>query len=519
MLQRTNQLNNRTYEQFRHLILERSGLHFPEKRRRDLETGLRRAFSETACPDLQAYYDLLARNHTAGQTWERLIAQLTIGETHFFRNRPQFQALQREILPQIIAQKRSTTRQLRIWSAGCATGEEPYSVAILLHTLLADLDRWNITLLATDINREALQRAQRGLYGAWSFRERGWEHLQTRYFIQQGDQWKIVPEIRRMVTFSYLNLVEDPYPSLANNTVAFDLLLCRNVTIYFTPAITQAVIDRFYEALIAGGWLVVGHAEPSLEIYARFEPRNYPGAVFYQKPAPAARFDLSWLEAPEPPRQRPVAPPSPLKKVLPPTPPPQTAPPAAEEKAPPPTPEPAELCAEAEALVEQGQDEAALELLHRAIEQDDHCSRAYYLAGKVYADTGQWEEAHRWCDLALDQDPLLVEARLLLSLIHSQQGHLEEAITEMKRVVYLDRNAILGHFCLANLYREQGHRGRARKSLQNAAHLLEGLPSDAKIPWSDGMTAGRLRYIVQQRLEREEEEGLPNHRFLGLSGL
>jgi len=508
MAQSRPSLDTRDYERFRTLIRERSGLHFPEKRRADLERGLLQASSRTECRDLEEYYRLLADNPTGGPVWEQLIGQLTVGETYFFRDRGQFEALRQLVLPEMIAQKRALTRQLRIWSAGCATGEEPYSVAILLRELLPNLAEWNITILATDINRETLKRAQAGRYGDWSFREEGGERMRERYFTRQGKDWELAPEVRHMVSFAYLNLVEDAYPALANNTVAFDLVLCRNVTIYFVPEVVRQVVDRMYEALVEGGWLVVGHSEPSPVTYARFEGRTFPGAILYRRTGRPPRFDLSWLAAVEKPAAKPLPAPLPPaapvqpfqatpvpQVVVPPTPPQPPRARTVPEQAPPP---PADTCEEVLALLEQGRTDEALEQLHRLLGQDPRCARAYYLVGKARANAGLWEEARHWCEQALELDSLLAEAYFLLGLIHSQQGDLDQALVPMKRVVYLDRHAILGHFCLANIYGELGNEARARKSLENAARLLAALPEDAPVPWSDGMTAGRLLYAVRQ---------------------
>lgn len=503
-------LDKDTYERFRNLILERSGLHFPEKRRPDLERGLREAWGRSGCSDLETYFRLLEESPTSGPLWEQLIAQVTVGETYFFRDRGQFEALRQHVLPDIIARRRPISRQIRIWSAGCSTGEEPYSIAILLCELLPDLDDWNITLLATDINREALAKARAGRYGNWSFREEGWEPLRARYFTCWGREWEIAERVRRMVTWNYLNLVEDAYPSLANNTVAFDLILCRNVTMYFTPELVHQVISRLYEALVEGGWLVVGASELSPMTYARFQARTFPGAVLYQKVGSVLpRYDLSCLAKMEQaPAPAPVSAPSPAPLLV-----SQPAPGEEEKKMVPsavPTAErtpPADPCAEALAALEHGHTQEALEHLHQLLEKDPRCARGYLLVARIRANAGLWEEARRWCERAIELDPLLTEAHFLLGLIHSQEGRTEEALAAMKRVVYLERDAALGHYCLANLYRERGDVARARKSLSNAAHLLEKLPPETPIPWSDGMTAGRLLLAVQRQMD---EMGAPS---------
>jgi len=492
-----SRLDQNTYESFRALILERSGLHFPHKRRQDLERGLTQALNRSGCPSAEAYYQLLSSKPTDGPEWEKLIGQVTIGETYFFRDRGQFEALRRRILPEIIAQKRALTRQIRIWSAGCASGEEPYSIAMVLRELLPDLSSWNITILATDINREALNKARSGHYGDWSFREEGWESMRARYFTRQGKVWQLDPRVREMVEFAYLNLGEDPYPSMANNTVAFDLIVCRNVTIYFAPDLVRHVVDRLHEALVEGGWLIVGHSEPSPVTYNQFAAHTFPGAILYQKAGRPARFDTSWLttvEKPARPTPAPVPHLAPPKIELPAKPPPLPIEPAPKAKP----------CDGIVTLLEAGQTEQALEELQRLLERDPQCATAYFMIGKIRANAGMWQEARHWFDRALQLNPLLIEGHFLLSLVHSQEGNQEEALSSMKRVVYLDRSAVLGHFCLANLYRETGNQSRAHKSLENTAVLLEGLPESTPIPWSDGMTAGRLRFTVRQQMQEWE---------------
>ncbi len=498
---RPHAISDSEFERFRALVLERSGLHFPDKRRADLERGLVQALGRAQCRDLDEYYRLLSGSPTDGPEWEQLIGQVTVGETYFFRDQPQFEALRSRLLPDLITEKRALNRQLRIWSAGCASGEEPYSIAMLLRELIPDLSAWSITILASDINREALAKARAGHYGDWSFREEGWMGMRDRYFIRRGKEWELADSIKQMVSFTYLNLVEDAYPALANNTVAFDLIICRNVTIYFTPELTRRVVGHLYEALSEGGWLVVGHSEPSPVTYNRFHAHTFPGTILYQKSGQAPAVDLSWLTALERAPAKPLArvtPPPLLPPVVPPPPPrgrPTPAPVA--EPAPPTT---AERCAQVTALLERGEVETALEMLHGMLKENPRCARAYYMVGKIRANAGRWEEARHWCEQALAQDPLLVEGHLLLSLVCSQEGKTEEALAAMKRVVYLDRNAILGHFCLGNLYRELGNEARARKSLENALQLLNQLPDGVEVPWSDGMTAGRLRFIVRRQL-------------------
>ncbi|MBI4458741.1 MAG: protein-glutamate O-methyltransferase CheR, partial [Acidobacteria bacterium] len=226
------------------------GLHFPPERWRDLERGIGSAAREFGFSDADSFAQWLLTSPLTRNRVEVLASHLTVGETYFFRDRRAFELLEDQILPELIRSRRGTEQRLRIWSAGCATGEEPYSIAILLHKLIADLERWNITLLATDINPRFLHKARSGEYGEWSFRDAP-HWLRERYFKKtEGDRFRIAPFIQKLVLFSHLNLAEDAYPSLSNDTNAIDVIFCRNVLMYFTPERQKRVAENFHRTLV-----------------------------------------------------------------------------------------------------------------------------------------------------------------------------------------------------------------------------------------------------------------------------
>ena len=287
------------YLRFSKLAEDRFGLRFPEKRYADLEQGVRHAFAASTCSSLDEYYQLLLDSHDGGVEMDRLVNALTINETYFFRDSGQFDALYTRVLPEII-ERRRPLRTMRIWSAGCASGEEPYSIAMMLRDLLPDVDDWSITVLATDVNTEALDRARKAVYGEWSFREERAKLLRPRFFQEQGKQYALAPQVRRMVSFSWLNLAERGYPAYETNTTFMDLILCRNVSIYFTQPVIKRLTDQLYEALVDGGWLVVGHSESSPITYRRFQAHTFPHAVLYQRSSQRTELPQGWewLEQP-----------------------------------------------------------------------------------------------------------------------------------------------------------------------------------------------------------------------------
>ena len=182
------------------------GLHFPPERWRDLARGIGAAATEFGFADTEACSQWLLASPVTRHRIEVLASHLTVGETYFFRDKKIFDLLEGQILPELIGSRRGTNQRLRIWSAGCATGEEPYSIAILLHKLIPDLECWNLTILATDINPRFLQKASRGIYADWSFRDTpGW--VREAYFRKiEGGRFQILPSIQKLVSFLHLNL-------------------------------------------------------------------------------------------------------------------------------------------------------------------------------------------------------------------------------------------------------------------------------------------------------------------------
>ena len=209
-----------------------------------------------------------------------------MGETYFFRERRAFEILEQSLLPGLIAARRKTEKRLRFWSAGCSTGEEPYSLAILLDKLIPDLKDWNVTILATDINTGALRKAEEGIYSDWSFRDNPpW--FKEHYFEKvDGNHHRLLPRIRKMVTFSYLNLSEDHYPALQNNTNAMDFIFCRNVLMYFAPGQIGLTVERFHRSLLDGGCLIVSPVETALLTHSPFVDGPLSGFDFLQKGRP-----------------------------------------------------------------------------------------------------------------------------------------------------------------------------------------------------------------------------------------
>ena len=222
--------------------------------------------------------------------WRELIPLLMNGETYFLRDSGQFTLLRGTLLPELI-ERRKTEKLMRIWSAGCSTGEEAYSLAILVDQLIPFREGWRVWILGTDINPRAIVQARRGIYGQWAFRMVDSE-LRQQYFLEDADQWILRNDIRDLVTFRCVNVVSDEFPSPAMGIYDMDLILCRNVFLYFHQQAIEDVVEKMIDTLSVGGYLVTGHNELRSETVNRLHARVYPDSIIYQR-----REDYSDLTA------------------------------------------------------------------------------------------------------------------------------------------------------------------------------------------------------------------------------
>ena len=235
-------------------LLTHSGLHFERRNLKLLERGITSRMTAIHCASYRDYFDYLTEYGESRQELQKLLQHLTVGETYFFRYRAHFEAL-RQLVGGELAGK-----PLRIWSAGCSTGEEPYSLAMTIMEALPDWRKRDIRILATDINNRSLQRAREGVYRPWSLRAMEPRYLE-RYFNRVGDSYLIRDEVKQLVEFSHLNLQTTAFPQPNGPFRELDVIFCRNVTIYFTLATTRQIIDKFAATLAPGGHLFLGHAE------------------------------------------------------------------------------------------------------------------------------------------------------------------------------------------------------------------------------------------------------------------
>lgn len=476
----------------RDLLEKKTGLYILDDKLNRLEEPFKDLCATVSTPSPEEILRAIDAGGPDGIRYlEKLVAAVATNETYFFRIPAHFDTLRDYLLPEIVERKKSRgEKTLKIWSAGCSTGEEPYSIAILLLEYFPELLSWQVDILATDIDRDALEYARQGIYRSWSFRGVKPEMIQKYWAPLKGERYRIDERARALVRFSPLNLESDAYPSTGNGTNELDVIVCRNVTIYFRPHTIRKILQRFYGGLVEGGFLLTGAAEYSREAYRDFEARVFPETVIYQKPsakaaAPAAS-PVPWVRrAPLPrPSPRPVGPKAKIVEAV--------EQPAAED-----------LLAKTVELISRGELDTALVLLAGLAEKTPKDSRVCFLLGQLAADRQHLAEAAYWLDRTVVLDPLNLWAHYSMALLWMDEGKLDEALGAIKKTIYIDANFALGHFYLGKIHRIQGRTAQARRSFAAAKSLLASASLSENLPGADGITGRQLLMLVDRELADE----------------
>ncbi|VXD19600.1 Chemotaxis protein methyltransferase [Planktothrix serta PCC 8927] len=509
---------------FIQLIATQTGLSIRLQDYAGLAQKIKMRVKALKLPNPQAYLNLLSTDTpTSQQEWKQLIPLITTIESYFFRDQGQINLLRKVILPELIA-SRHQTKTLTLWSAGCSTGEEPYTLSILLQQLIPDWVSWNIHILATDVNEEALQKARQGLYTPWSFRMVDLE-LRNQYFLPQGQNWKINALTQYSVDFFNLNLVKDIYYYPNYTPIQdVDLIICRNVFVYFAKEYINQVISKFYNVLKPRGYLITGHAElQNQDNLKLFQAKIYPESMIYQRPT----IDLvqeslrgqenlivdrvnildnllssSWksqvhtrLDQHSDNHQ------SETSKL------------------------PQKSLEEAKRYFKNKQYGIAIQkaeqflqthnsyLRNRELEiarQEERTENtknlkaetqfdAYYLLAQASANLGQYEQATFYCQKAIEIDSLSILTYYLLLHIAQEQEDLAGAKLLSKRIIYLLPSSIPAYLELASIYEMEEDYTRAAKMYNTALELLKSLPPSMAIEHLEGVTAQDLIVFLEKK--------------------
>jgi len=461
------------------ILKERVGLNVRSDGLAALRIAMLARLEEPLPPaeDPDAYLEEL-RSPEGDEELRRLLPLVTVGKTSFFRDERQFGALA-SILPGLIERARSSGRRATVWSAGCATGEEPYSIAITAAEAGAGPEE--LEILATDVNPEAVAFAARGVYESRRVREVK-EPFLSRYFDREGEKLVVRAGLRRLIAATRPhNLVSAIYPRPAAGG-GFDVVFCRNVIIYFDTCTTQRVLTQFREVLAPGGYLFLGYSESLFRLFEGFELTEVAGAFVYRRPEaparppgpmrPPSRPHLVPMPA-APPRVRHLKfePPEPSRTPVP-LPPEVYA--NSGEGEPPLAPQ--EYLDAAVALFADGRFGAARELLERLLERGGEDLAVRLTLANLYGILRQKDQAHRCYLSALALEPLSAEAHLFFGIHLFSSGEAGEAARELSRALFLDPDLSLGHYYLGRCREAQRDLERARLAYRNALEAFRRCP-------------------------------------------
>jgi chemotaxis protein methyltransferase CheR len=456
-----NNISNKFLKMVSEEIELKFGLYFSEHRFKDLKRCLINAANLKGI-DLELYIELFLSKLLSIEDCKELANCLTIGETYFFRDKKLFDVLRNNVIPNIIYSKRDK-KTITFWSSGCSTGEEAYSIAILMKELLMDFNQWNINIIATDINLNSLSKAREAIYGEWSFRETDLSFKNQYFDMIEPNQYKLKEEIKKSVTFTYLNLADEIY-AIDNNIIQeVDIIFCRNVLMYFSEEQAKKIVERYYKILNIKGWLIVAPSESLFLNKTEFISTNINKTFLYGK-AEEKKQNLIYFDSIIPNEIK---------------------------------------CIEKDEIYKPIEKPSAKITQFKVNE----CKVDYEEQCRLKANEGDLEQALLLCKEAINQNKVNPIYYHLLASIEQELGNIKYAVDALKKAIYLDSNFIMAYFDLGNLFLKLGKNKEALKSFDNVKMLLQGFQEEQDIPNTESITAGMLKHFITNILKEKEIHG------------
>jgi chemotaxis protein methyltransferase CheR len=471
----------------RQILQKYSGMECPDNRRDDLWAATMKAAEVVGSNDLNLVIARLEDplENPLRSVW---IESYTIHETYFFRDSPQWQSIERTVLPERIAARRSE-RRLKVWSAGCSTGDEAYTAAILIDQMLPDADLWTIQIIGTDISSDIVQKARRGQYREWSFRQTPL-HVREEYFQPvAGNQWQILPKLSRYVRFETLNLKTGSYPSLLSGLFDFDLILCRNVLIYFAREEMGPTLSRMADCLAPGGFLALGPAEPpppanlGLTLVASANSALYRKSNDQRQRQDSGRDQALTLELPSTGSTN-----LSVNELL----------TAASRK-----------IAEDPGLPASASGAKSKPIPAKPVTKPEKRTDIRSAEGRVkplreLAQAGRWQELFDQAMLLLKVFPLNPEIPYLAGVALKEMGRFEEARESFRKSTFLNQSFWMAHLLLAGLWQREGQFDRARGHLKTILKGLENHEPAEILPFTEDINVGRMIALADSHLKHLE---------------
>ncbi|MBB4184374.1 chemotaxis protein methyltransferase CheR [Sinorhizobium terangae] len=433
---------------FAEQVAYRVGLSLPASRKGYVASAIARLMVRRGIGDSRLFLDRLGLD---AELTDDAVAAITVGETHFFRGPDQFQLIRQTILPEL-RRRQSDGSPVRIWSLGCATGEEPYSLAILCDEegLLGD-----VRISAADISRRALAIAKAAEYGEWSLRNT--DHKQRkRHFTSCDEGFRLHERLRRRVEFAHLNLGTDELPAPEKQLADFDLILCRNVLVHLDAIAVPRIARQLLACLADGGWLLTAPADPPLWKYAPFETSVTPAGVVYRRIIAhphATRSSISCATSVHGQTKKPVAHVPPVRACV------------------------------GDARKELG----------------DQTFKAIARQIRSHFDMGETREAARLAAQATESHPLSAELHFLHALSQMANEETAAAAAALRRVVYLDSTLAAAQFFLGACLKDSDPQA-ALRSFENVRLICISRPPQERVSLMPETTAGHLAERAQREI-------------------
>lgn len=483
---------------FQDFLEKKSGLHFDQSKMESLKASLLQRMQVNQLDNFEHYYRFLAFHPEGEKELRNLLSLITINETSFFRQKEQFIVLEEKVLPELIREKEKRDAHLKgifsldIWSAGCASGEEPYTIALILKEKFSELQNWNINILGTDIDQETLEQAKKGIYGRNSLRSTEPEY-RKKYFTKIENRYLLKEEIKKMVSFAYHNLAGESYPSPqlaggAHHSGAhhsgtyrkWDIIFCRNVLIYFKPEKIENILDHFYRHIQDNGCLFLGYAE-SIGRFSQFTLIQRDNTFYYQKEVSKEVLTSEVTVSKDDSFTQQI--PSPI------------------------------VSSKASGEKSGGKTRVSVVKLPKEGDSLEVKTEKLYQEILQLLDREEYDFALKKIDELMKMDKFLPEGYYLRGVIEDKLNHSEEAIAEFKRTIYLDKNFLMAHFNLAEIYVRMGRKKDALRKYNNALSILEDREIEDPIPFSGGFGKKVLINLCERYIQRlnpnKEKEKIP----------
>lgn len=469
-------------DDFMQLIRQRLGIIIHRHQASELEKVIFQGCKKFKC-STDDYLKTLASCQFDAPLLEHLVYGITVGETYFFRDNNQIRLLKEFLLPEIIKMKRAAgDLSLRFWSAGCASGEEIYTLAMMISELIPDRDAWMFQLMGTDINTNSMKKAINGCYGEWSMRVIP-RYYKEKYFTRDNNNYLISEDIRKMVSFSYLNLNGEGYPSILNGTNAQDLIMCCNVLIYFDNERIATVMKNMASCLVPTGYLLLGASDPVVLTSTDLVLHRQNSAYFARALAstPTVVKTAAPLPKPSQPLFAPVTVAVAKKTDI-------SKPVLAINQA---------LLAQ---LLTEAKWQVALDLISTSDLKEAKTPVILSAKATVLANLGKLEQAAEVCQEYFKIDPINKHIYFTYALILSELNQLERAEEFLRKALFLDRHFVEGHFQLGLLLIRNKKQEAGLKSLRNALAMVKSKDPTQPVSELRGLNFGQLAQILEHEI-------------------